>query len=100
MEEVDAPELSQDQVEELCEAAEKAAREHILSKIPLHKISSFDITVEAEGTKPLTLTVDVEVELSPLMKNYDAQKLVEEATKEAFRSVEKHLRKLKCKFEG
>jgi len=100
LEEVDAPELSQDQVEEVCEIAEKTAREYILSKVPLHRISSFDITVEAEGTKPLTLTVDIEIELSPLMKNYDAQKLVEEATKEAFKSVEKRLRELKCKFES
>jgi len=100
LEEVGLSELTQDQVEEVCEAAEKAARDYILSKVPLRRISSFDITVEAEGVKPLTVTVDVEIELSPLMRNCDAQKLVDEATKEAFKSVEEYLRKVKCKSKG
>lgn len=100
MEEIGLPELTRKQVEEICEVAEKAAREYILSRVSLRRISSFDITVEAEGSKPLTITVDVQIELSPLMKNYDVQKLVEEATKEAFTSAERHMRKLACSSKG
>jgi hypothetical protein len=33
------------------------------------------------------------------MQNLDAQKLVDEAIKEAFVSAEKHLRELKCRLQ-
>ena len=91
------PELTAEQVEKLCEVAEEAARRHILSKVPMRKISDFDITVEVEGLKPLNVTVDVNLELSPLMRNYDAEKLVEEAVKKAFNAVDNYLRELSCK---
>jgi len=97
LEEIGIPELTPEQVEELCEVAEGAAREYILSKIPLHRIPVLNITVETEGTKPVTVNVDVEITLSPLMKNYDAKKLADEATKRAFASVERYLRELACK---
>ena len=91
------PELTAEQVEKLCEVAEKAARKHILSKVPMRRISDFDITVEVEGLKPLNVTVDVNLELSPLMRNYDAEKLVEEAVQKAFNAVDNYLRELSCK---
>lgn len=98
MEEIGIPKLTSEQVEELCEIAEKAAREYVMSKIPSHRISSLDITIETEGAKPVTVNVDVGVTLSPLMKNYDVKRLVNEATEEAFASIEKYLRELACKF--
>jgi len=91
------PELTAEQVEKLCEVAEEAARRHILSKVPMRRISDFDITVEVEGLKPLNVIVDVNLELSPLMRNYDAEKLVEEAVKKAFNAVDNYLRELSCK---
>jgi len=91
------PELTAEQVEKLCEVAEEAARRHILSKVPMRRISDFDITVEVEGLKPLNVTVDVNLELSPLMRNYDAEKLVEEAVQKAFNAVDNYLRELSCK---
>ncbi len=91
------PKLTSEQIEILCEIAEKAARTYVLSKIPSHKIQVLNITVEAEGLKPLTVNVDTEIVLSPLMKNYDVERLVKEATAEAFRSIEEYLRRLKCK---
>lgn len=97
MEEIGIPELTLEQVEELCEIAEEAARKYILSKVPLRRISTLNVTVDAEGTKPITINVDVEVVLSPLMKNFDVEKLTREATEIAFASIEKHLRKLSCK---
>ena len=97
MEETGIPELTIEQVAALCERAEQAAREHILSKIPNNRIATLDVTVDAEGTKPLTVNVDVTVVLSPLMKNFDVEALTKEATKTAFAHIEEHLRELTCK---
>ncbi len=96
VEELGIPELTSEQIEELCSIAEKTAREYVLSKVQPKRIEALNISVETEGTKPVTLTVDVNVSLSPLMKNFDVQKLVDEAVKEAFASAEKYLRELKC----
>ena len=97
MEEIGIPKLTSEQVEELCEIAEETAREYVRSKVPLRRISVLNVTVDAEGTKPITINVDVEVVLSPLMKNFDVEKLVKEATERAFASIEKYLGKLSCK---
>ncbi len=97
MEEIGIPELTLEQVEELCEIAEETAREYVLSKVPPRRISALNVTVDAKGTKPITVNVDVEVVLSPLMKNFNVEKLATEATERAFASIEKYLRKLSCK---
>ena len=91
------PELTLEQVEELCERAEQAAREYILSKVSTSRIATLDVTVDAEGTKPITVNVDVNVVLSPLMKDFDVEALTKEATKRAFVHIEEYLRELKCK---
>jgi len=97
LEEIGIPELTSKQLEELSEIAEEAAREYILSKVPPRRVSVLNITVDTEGTKPITVNVEVEVTLSPLMKNYNVKKLTTEATKMAFASIEKYLRELACK---
>jgi len=96
MEALGIPELTSEQIEELCLIAEKAAREHVLSKVPSKKIETLDISAEAEGARPVALRIDVAVTLSPSMKSFDVQKLVDEAVREAFTSAEKHLRETAC----
>jgi len=96
MEALGLPELTSEQIEELCLIAEKAAREHILSRVASKKIETLDISAEVDGTKPVELKVDVAVTLSPSMKDFDVQKLVDEAVKEAFISAEKQLREIAC----
>ncbi len=91
------PKLTDEQIEEICEIAEEAARKYILSKVPLKKISDFDITVETEGLKPLNISVEINLELSPLMRDYNVNKLVEEAVKKAFEAVDNHLKGLSCR---
>lgn len=91
------PELTLEQVEELCELAEQAAREYVLSKVSTSRIVALDVAVDAEGTKPVTVNVDVTVVLSPLMKDFDVESLTKEATKQAFAQIEEYLRELKCK---
>lgn len=97
MKELDIPVLATEQIEELCMTVEKAAREYVLSKVPPKKIEELNISVETEGAKPVRLNVEVEVILSPLMKEVHVQKLVDEAVKEAFVSAERLLRDLKCR---
>ena len=91
------PELTLEQVEELCELAEQAAREYVLSKVSTSRIVTLNVVVDAEGTKPVTVNVDVTVVLSPLMKDFDVESLTKEATKQAFAQIEEYLRELKCK---
>jgi len=93
------PELTSEQIEELCLIAEKAARQHILSKVSSKKIESLDIIAHAEGTKTLALEVEVAVTLSPSMKSFKVQELVDDAVKEAFSSAEKHLGDLNCRLQ-
>jgi hypothetical protein len=97
LEDIGIPELILEQVEGLCEGAERAAREHILSQIPTNRIATLDVTIDTEGTKPLNVNVDVTVVLSPLMKDFNVEVLTEEATKKAFAYVEEYLRELACK---
>jgi len=97
LEEIGIPELTAEQVEKLCEIGEKAARDFIESKISARKISTLDITIDVEGAKPITVNVDIEIVLSPLMKDYDAETLVNEAKQKAFNAIEEYLRSLACK---
>ena len=96
MEELGLQELTSEQIEELCTIAEEAARKYVISKVSSKKIETLDISVEAEGAKHVTLTVDVDIALSPLMKNFDVQTLVKEAMEEAFKSAKKYLREHTC----
>jgi hypothetical protein len=95
VEELGIPDLTTEQIEMLCATAENAARKHILSKVPSKMVEKLNISVEADGTKPVNVTVEIDLHLSPKMKNFDADKLVIEAVKEAHRASENYLRKLK-----
>ena len=95
MEELGIPDLTTEQIETLCSTAENAARKHILSKAPLKMVDNLEISVEAEGTKPVNVTVEIGLALSPKLKGVDAEALVKEAVKEALAASENYLRKLK-----
>ena len=98
LEHIGIPELTSEQTEQLCVIAEEAARKYVYSQISKKNIEALNISVELEGTKPVTLTVDVDIDLSPSMGNL-AQKLADEAMKEAFSSSEKYLRELACRSQ-
>ena len=95
MDELGIPELSSEQIETLCATAENAARKHVLSRVSSKRIDRLDISVEAEGSKPLNVTVEVNLQLDPEVKDIDVEELVAEATKAAHNAVEDYLRKLK-----
>ena len=95
MEELGIPDLTTEQIETLCSTAEDAARKHVLSKVPSKMVETLNISVEADGTKPVNLTVEIDLVLSSKMKNFDADALAKEAVKEALNASENYLRKLK-----
>lgn len=96
MEELGIPELTSEQIEEICTITEEKARKHVISKVSAKQIERLNISAEIEGTKPAKLTIDVDINLSTSVKNFDAQKLADEAVKEAFKAAEKYLRELTC----
>jgi hypothetical protein len=97
LEEIGLPELSPEQQEHLCVLAEKAAREYILSKMSSRKITALNITVEIERIRPVTVSVETEIQLSPQMKSYDTEQLAKQATQKAMQAFDIYLRQIACK---
>jgi len=93
--ELGLPDLTTDQIETVSQTAEKAARKAVLSKISSKLIEKLDISVEAEGQKPLNLTVEIDLILAPETKGVNAQAIVNEAIDEAHKASENYLRTLK-----
>jgi DNA-binding protein YbaB len=93
--ELGIPELSTEQIETLCSTAENAARKYVLSKVSSKMVDRLDISVEAEGSKPVNVTVEIDLVLVPQTKDIDVQALVKEATNEAHKAIENYLRKIK-----
>ena len=83
---------TEDEIEQMCTAAQEAARKHLMSKVSLKRISDLDVTVEALGDKPLLLFVDVAIELTS--SDEDMAPLVDEATDLAFSAAEAKAREL------
>ncbi|MCJ7762738.1 DUF3194 domain-containing protein [Candidatus Bathyarchaeota archaeon] len=94
MVELGIPELTNEQIEEVCATAEDAARKHVLSKVSQKLVEKLDISVEAEGAKPVTFTVEVDLALMHETKDFNQKKLAEEAVQKAFEAIEIYLRKL------
>ena len=95
MVELGIPELSTEQIETLCSTAENAARKYVLSKVSSKMVDRLDISVEAEGSKPVNVTVEIDLALAPAAGDVDAQVLVKEAINEAHKASENYLRKIK-----
>ncbi len=89
------PELTTEQIETLCSTAEDAARKHVLSKVSLKDIDRLDISVEADGSKPVNVTVEINLILVSKTKDVDADALVKEAVNQAHKAAENFLRKIK-----
>jgi hypothetical protein len=95
MGELGFPELTTEQIELLCQTAEDTARKFVLSKLSSKDVDRLDISVEAEGTKPITVTVEINLALSPQTKSVDPETLVKEAVSEGQKAAENFLRKIK-----
>ena len=96
MGELGFPELSTEQIEFLCQTTEDAARKYILSHISSKDVERLDISVEVEGTQPVSVTVEINLLLTKQTKDVDPEALVKAATAKAHEATENYLRKLKC----
>jgi hypothetical protein len=94
VEELGLPELTTEQIKTLCSTAENAARKHVLAKVSSKMVERLNISVEADGAKPVNLTIEIDLALSSQMKDFDLEKLVGEAVKQALKASENYLRKL------
>ena len=81
-----------EEVEQICEAAQEAARKHLLSRISVKQISDLDVTIEAVGDKPLVVSIDVAIELES--GDLDLDPLVDEATNMAFSAADAKAKEL------
>ena len=95
MGELGFPELTTEQIEFLCQTAEDTARKHILSKVSKKDVDQLDIAVEVEGTKPVNVTVEIDLLLTKQIKGVNTEALVQAAVKEAHKATENFLRKIK-----
>jgi hypothetical protein len=93
--ELGIPELTTEQIETLCSTAENAARKFVLTKVSSKMLDRLDISVEAIGSKPVNVTVEVDLVLTSRAEGVDAEALVKDATNEAHKASEKYLRKIK-----
>jgi hypothetical protein len=93
--ELGIPELTTEQIEALCSNTEIAARKYVLSKVSHKDIDRLDISVEADGSKPVNVTVEINLILTSITKDIDADALVKEAVNQAHKATENYLRKIK-----
>jgi len=80
------------QIEEICNAAEEAARNSLLGHVPVKRLEDLNIMVEALGSKPLNLSVEVSANLTA--GDDDMKDLVKLATDAAFKAAEEKVREL------
>ena len=88
------PELTPEQIELLCQTAEVAAQKHIQSKVSAKNIERLDISVEADGAKPVNVTVEINLQLTKAAGDIDAEAVVKDATAAAHKATENFLRNL------
>jgi len=81
-----------EEIELICAAAEETARKFILSKIPLKKVEDLNLSVEALGDKPLSLTVEVGVETD--IEDPELRTIIDSAADTAFAAAEAKVREL------
>ncbi|MBK5133756.1 DUF3194 domain-containing protein [Candidatus Bathyarchaeota archaeon] len=88
-------ELTTNQIELLSKTAETAAKKYVLSKISLKLVETLNIIVETTSEKPVTISVEVILVLSPTTKNINVELIAKEAVKEALKTSENYLSNLK-----
>ncbi len=83
---------TEEEIEAVCGAAEEAARQFILNKLPLKTLEDMEITVEAVGDKPLMLNVEIALETGA--DNPALGEIIENATDTALAAADAKVREL------
>jgi len=83
---------SQEELEQICEAAENAARDFLFTQFNPKLMLDLEISVESTGDAPLIL--DIEISVSPAKGVDDLSDLVDKACDKAFEAAEEKAREL------
>jgi len=89
--EPEEPAISQLTIEELqsvCLAIEKAVRSFVLSKVAAPLVDDLNIVVGVEGQQPVSVDVDVDIRLSPVLRDICLDDLLEAAIDQGFEAGE------------
>jgi hypothetical protein len=86
-------------MQRLSEIADEAARTHVFSEVNARNIAKLDVAVETVGSKPVTVSIEVDLLLSPTINQQKTASLADDATKKAFHAVEQYLSELSCQFK-
>lgn len=81
-----------EEIESICNAAEEAARKLVLSKISLKKLEDLNLSIEAVGDKPLSVTVEIAVETE--LDGIELDMIIDRAADAAFAAAESKAREL------
>ncbi|MEM0049807.1 MAG: DUF3194 domain-containing protein [Candidatus Bathyarchaeia archaeon] len=87
--------LTYEKLEEICKVAEEAARRYIFSRVKREYVSDLYISIDLESLDALNVSIEVEINLSPLCKNVDVQEIANGSIKAAFEAIEKYLNKIR-----
>ncbi|MHA1606910.1 MAG: DUF3194 domain-containing protein [Candidatus Freyarchaeota archaeon] len=83
--------VSEEEIEEICNLAERAARRYVLSRCRKRDVIDLKIVVSSEIKDEITFNVDLEVQLSPLAK-VEPEELAQRAAEKAIEKIEERLR--------
>lgn len=83
---------------ELCRTAEEKTREFVLSKIPRKQIEKLDVTAEVEGLRPVSVTISVDIRLTPVMRDVDVKKLADDSAASGLDAAREFLREMVCQL--
>jgi hypothetical protein len=89
--------LTTEQLGDVCEIADRAVRDFVFSKVKPRLVEDLEVAVDAEGSGPVTIVVDVSLSLKPSAGRIDVKRLVDEAGERAVQAVEDKLREISCK---
>jgi len=94
LDELGFPELTAEQIEFLCQTTEDTVRKYILNQVASKDVNQLDIFVEVEGTKPVNVSVEVELVLTKQAEAIDVEALVKQAVETGQTTAENFLRKI------
>ena len=93
-EETAISQLSIDELQTVCESVESSIRRFIFSKVDSNLVSNLDIQLTADASPPISIDIEIDLQLSPLAKHVDASRLVEDAVDYGFHFIEEKTKEI------
>jgi hypothetical protein len=87
-------ELDLNELQSVCEATDLEIRRFIFSKVAGKLVEDLNVTVGVNGFPPSSIDIEVEIQISPILKSVDADRLIEDAVDYGFRSAEEKAKEI------